>query len=138
MKAIKKIDIKIAAMILMGILSCFMVFHLLILLGIIPYSFVWGGLIENTTQMYLFEAVSLIINLLVITIVGIKSGYTKHYLPERIVKLLLWIFLILFALNTVGNLFAQSKLEMLIFTPLTFICTLLFYRMAIEDNDSYS
>lgn len=120
----------------MGILSCFIVFHLLILLGIISYSFVWGGLIENTTQMYVFEAVSLIINLFVITIVAIKSAYTKRYLPEKIVNLLLWIFVILFAFNTVGNLFAQSKLEMLIFTPLTFICTLLFYRMTIENNDS--
>lgn len=138
MKAMKKIDIKIAAMILMGLLSCFIVFHFLILLRIIPYGVVWGGLIENTTQMYVFEAVSLMINLLVMTIVGIKSGYTKHYLPEKIVKLLLWIFVILFALNTVGNLFAQSKWEMFIFTPLTFICTLLFYRIAIEDDNSYS
>jgi hypothetical protein len=138
LKEVKKIDFKMAGMILMGLLSCFIVFHFLILLGVIPYGFVWGGWIENTTQMYVFEVVSLIINLLAITIVAIKSGYTKLYVPEKIVKLLLWIFVILFALNTVGNLFAQSKLEMLIFTPFTFICTIFFYRMAIEDQDSYS
>jgi len=129
---IRKIDIKLATMIMMGLLSFFVVFHLLILSGVVPYSIVWGGRLQNVTQMYVFEAVSLTINLVVIAVVGIKGGYIKPYLPDKLVTFLLWVFVILFALNTVGNLFAESKLEQILFAPLTLISTVLFYRMAIE------
>lgn len=119
-------------MIMMGLLSCVVVFHLLVLSGIVPYNIVWGGRLESAMQMYAFELVSLTINLVIIAIVGMKGGYIKPYLPDKLVTFLLWVFVILFALNTVGNLFAESKLEMIIFTPLTFISTILFYRLAIE------
>ena len=132
MQAIRKIDIKLAASMMMAFLSCVVVFHLLVLSGVVPYDLVWGGRLENATQMYVFETVSITINLAIIVVVGIKGGYIKPFLPSNVVTFLLWVLAILFALNTVGNLFAESKVEMILFTPLTLISAVLFYRMAIE------
>lgn len=132
MNITRKLNMKISVVIIMGVLSSMAIFHLLIFFRIISYSVVWAGRLENTKQMYMFEAISLTINILAIIIVGIKGDYIKLNLPEKIVTLLLWGFTILFALNTAGNLFAQSKLEMIIFTPLALIGTVLFYRLASE------
>lgn len=132
MHAILKIDIKVASAVMMAVLSCAAVFHLIVLSGIVPYSIVWGGRLESATQMYIFETISLSVNLAVIVIVGIKGGFIKPCLPNKMVTFSLWVLAALFALNTVGNLFAESKLEMILFTPFTLLSSILFYRMAIE------
>lgn len=132
MEVIKKINIKFSATLMLVILSCVAVFHVLIFSGAIPYNIVWGGRLESASQMYLFEAVSITINLAVIAIVGMKAGYIKTFIPPRAVTFLLWVFAILFALNTIGNIFAKTSLETILFTPLTLISSVLCYRMAIE------
>lgn len=43
----------------------------------------------------------------------------------------MWIVCALFALNTVGNLFALDPREALIFTPITLVCALLAARVAL-------
>ncbi|MDD3061065.1 MAG: hypothetical protein PHW94_09030 [Sulfurimonas sp.] len=132
MEVIKKINIQFAATLMLVIFSCVVVFHLLVLSGAIPYSIVWGGRLESASQIYLFEAVSITINLVVIASVGINAGYIKPFIPKRSVTFLLWALVILFALNTVGNIFSKTTLETILFTPLTLISSVLCYRMAIE------
>lgn len=132
MRWIRQLDMTLAATMMMAILSCVVVFHLLVLSGVIPYHIVWGGRLENATQMYVFETIAITINLAIIVVVSIKGGYIRPFLPSKVVTSLLWDLVILFALNTVGNLFAESKVEMALFTPLTFISTVLLLRMAIE------
>ena len=46
------------------IYSLSIVFHLLVLIKIIPYKMVWGGRLKSDIDMYKFEAVSLTVNLL--------------------------------------------------------------------------
>ncbi|MCG6976170.1 MAG: hypothetical protein LJE56_07125 [Acidiferrobacterales bacterium] len=132
MQAIKKIDIKLAAGIVMALLSVIVVFHLLVLSGVIPYNIVWGGRLESAAQMYVLETVSLAVILAVILVVAIKGGYIKPFLPPKVVTILLWLLTALFALNTVGNLFAESTVETMLFTPITLISAVLLFRMAIE------
>ena len=132
MEVIKIINIRFAANLMLVMLSCVVVFHLLVLSGAIPYNFVWGGRLESTSQMYSFEVVSIIINLVVIAIVGMKVEYIKPFIPKRAVTFLLWGLAILFALNTVGNIFSKTTLETILFTPFTLISAVLCYRMAIE------
>lgn len=133
MEVIKKINIRFAAILMLVLLSCVIVFHLLVLSGTIPYSVVWGGRLESVSQMYLFEAMSITINLMIIVIIAIKAGYVKPFISKRTLTFLLWALAILFALNTVGNLLATTILETILFTPLTLISAVLCYRMAIED-----
>ena len=109
-------------------------YHLLIVFSIIPYKLVWGGKLKSYNQMLMFEAISIIINCLIILVVLIKSGYIKRLQSPRLIKFALWFFVILFALNTIGNLFAENLLEKIVFTPITLIVSLLFYRLAIEER----
>ena len=132
MEIIKKINIRFATTLMLVLLSCVVVFHLLVLLGAIPYNVVWGGRLESASQMYMFEAVSITINLAVIAIVGIKAGHIRPYISKKAVTILLWALAMLFALNTVGNVFSATVLETIVFTPLTLISAVLCYRMAVE------
>ncbi len=133
MRIVKKISMKMATNTVMALLSCVVVFHLLILVGVIPYAIVWGGRLESASQMYVFEAVSLAINLGMMLVIGVKGGYVKPCLSHGVVRAILWVLVILFLLNTVGNLFSLSTLESIVFTPLTLVSALLCYRMVIEE-----
>jgi hypothetical protein len=110
-QAIKKIDIKLAAGIVMALLSVIVVFHLLVLSGVIPYNIVWGGRLESAAQMYVLETVSLAVILAVILVVAIKGGYIKPFLPPKVVTILLWLLTALFALNTAGNFCSEWQLN---------------------------
>jgi hypothetical protein len=83
--------------------------------------------------MYVFEAVSIIINLIIIIAIGMRGGYINQFLSKRIISFVLWVLVIVFSLNTLGNVFAESTLEAVLFTPLTLMSAILCYRMAIEN-----
>ena len=52
--------------ILLGLLVAVILFHIAVMVKAIPYSIAWGGWVQNDRQMYVFEAVSILINLFVI------------------------------------------------------------------------
>jgi hypothetical protein len=103
------------------IFSLILIFHLLVLTGIIPYSVVWGGRIDNQPQMIVYETVSIAVNAFFLMAVLFKSGFFKVQLPEKIMNGVLWAMVILFLLNTVGNLLSVNSLEKIIFTPITLL-----------------
>jgi len=129
---IKKIKLKTAVNTMLVVLSFFMIFHLFILFGGIPFNIVWGGRLQSTSQMYFFEAVSITVNLIVIVVTAIKGRYINQFLGKRIINFILWILVLLFSLNTLGNLLSKTMLESILFTPFTLISAILCYRMAIE------
>ena len=130
---IKKINIELAVNTILILAALVFVFHILIISGVIPYQYVWGGRLESNEQMLRFESISMIINLFIIFIVSIKGSYIRPYLSSRVVKVFLWIFSILFVLNTLGNLLSLNSLEAIIATPITFILALMFLRLATEE-----
>lgn len=130
---IKKINIELAVNTILILAALVFVFHILIISGVIPYQYVWGGRLESNEQMLRFESISMIINLFIIFIVSIKGSYIRSYLSSRVVKVFLWIFSILFVLNTIGNILALNSLEAIIATPITFILALMFLRLATEE-----
>ncbi|MCC7298558.1 MAG: hypothetical protein IT244_09510, partial [Bacteroidia bacterium] len=56
-----------------------LVFHFLVLLGVIPETIVWGGNIETKSQLYIMESVSILINLFMLFILLMKGNYIKQY-----------------------------------------------------------
>lgn len=102
---------KTAIKIILRLVLAFTIFHLTILLKIIPYEITWGGRLKNDSEMYIFETLSIAINLFLGFILLIKGGYIKEVLSLKIVNIVLWIFLVLFILNTVGNLVAETNFE---------------------------
>lgn len=117
---------------LLTLFSLVILFHVLVLTGVVPYKIVWGGRLETVSQMIRFEVISITINLIMLSWVAIKSGYLKCSLNKRWIQVGFWVMVALFSLNTVGNLFAISQWERWIFTPLTFLLAVFSLRLAIE------
>ena len=120
---------KIAKNGLILIFSLSIVFHLLVLLQIIPHTIVWGGRITNLSQMYVFETVSIFINLIFLFIILLKLKILRIQFPEKILPVALWVMFTLFLLNTVGNLFSTSGLERIIFTPITLLSSIFIFAL---------
>jgi len=131
---IKKIPFKIATRVTLSIFVLTMVNHILIITSVIPFDAVWGGKLTSIEEMYQFESVSIGITLLMILTVLMKAKILPFSLPAKLVSFLLWLWTVLFALNTLGNLFAETLFEKLVFTPVTLILVFLFSRLAIEKE----
>lgn len=64
----------------------------------------------------------------------IKGNFIRKLLPAWMISFFLWAFVLLFVLNTFGNLLAESMFEKLVFTPLTLISSILLLRIVLEKN----
>src|SRR5688572_1337250 len=93
------------------ILSLTIAFHLLVITKIIPYSIVWGGRLKTDAEMYRFEIVSLLVNVILLILVLMKSDYLTTGLSQQTLKGLFWAMAALFLFNTVGNISSRNKLE---------------------------
>jgi hypothetical protein len=131
---IQKIPFKVAISLFLTLLSLILIFHFLVILKIIPYTIVWAGKIENDAQMDLFESISILINFILFTAILVKGNILRLKINRKIIQVILYLFVVIFALNTVGNLFAKMSLETYIFTPLTFISAFLCLRIALEKS----
>jgi len=121
-----------AAIVLLSIFCLTIMFHVFILLKIIPYKIVWGGRLKSNADMYKFESVSLALNIIFIIVVLFKVNYLILPFHEIILTVALWVMVALFLLNTVGNLLSKNKLEKIIFTPITLVLLLFTILWAIE------
>jgi hypothetical protein len=106
------------------LLAAVILFHLSIVLKIVPYDITWGGRLTNDNEMYVFEAISILVNLFLVVLLLIKAEYIRGFIPLKVVNIVLWIFVVLFGLNTIGNILAKTTFEKY-FAILTFISSLL-------------
>ncbi|GGG13606.1 hypothetical protein [Pontibacter amylolyticus] len=113
------------------------VFHFCIIFKIIPYEITWGGRLKNDAEMYVFESVSILINIFFIFTLLMKGSYIKQVLSVRTVNVILWVFLILFGLNTIGNLFAKTNFEKL-FAVLTLAFSVLVWIILKAKNTEHT
>jgi hypothetical protein len=118
-----------ALRIMMALLSAVVVFHLCIITGIIPYQNVWAGRLKSSSEMYLFESISMLLNVLLIAVLCIKAGYLKMTISATIINGIIWLFVVVFFLNTIGNMFAENNIERVAGGLLTAVSTLLCWRI---------
>lgn len=102
---------KTAIKIMFCLISAVLLFHFCILLKIVPYENTWGGKLKNDSEMYVFETISIVINLLLLLTLLIKGRYLKEFISMKIINIILWGFFGIFALNTIGNIFAKTNFE---------------------------
>ncbi len=95
---------------------------------------VWGGRIKNQEQMISFEITSILINIIMLAVVAIYAGYLNLKINPKIIKVALWIMVVIFLLNTIGNLFSNNEMEKMIFTPLTLLLAIFSLRLAMEKQ----
>ena len=132
-----KFDTKrIAAHGIVLVLSLMVLFHVLVMAQVVPYGVVWGGRLENYSQMLLFEAISIAVNLLMLGAVAISAGMVKVKINRGLLKAALWTMFAVFLLNTIGNLLSNNETEKLIFTPLTLLLALFSLRLAMSKEQA--
>ncbi|WP_187270094.1 hypothetical protein [Pontibacter qinzhouensis] len=112
---------------MVSLITAVILFHGLIITGVLPYEIVWAGKLNSVQEMYVFEAVSLFINVVLLITLLVKGNYLKFPISDKIVNAVLWFFIVVFSLNTVGNLLAETLFEKAIFTPLTFVSAILLW-----------
>lgn len=110
---------------LISIYSLTIIFHLLVLMKVIPYKIVWGSRLKTDSDMYKLETVSVILNVFFLIVILSISNYIPFTINDSVLTVLLWIMAALFLFNTVVNMLSKNKLEKLIFTPVTIILTIL-------------
>jgi hypothetical protein len=123
---------KTAAYVMIELLGLALVFHLLVLSGIIDYRIVWGGRLSTTGEMIVFEAVSILSNAVFLLIVLRKIGRLKFIPNEKVINGVLWAMAVVFLLNTAGNLLSLNEWERNIFSPLTFVLTVCCVILALR------
>ena len=127
---------KLTIKIMLWLITIITLFHLAILTKIIPYEITWGGRLENDSEMYVFETISIIFNIFLGLVLSIKDERLPALIPMKVINIILWVFLILFGLNTIGNIFAKTLFEKILaivtlsFSYLIFII----FRNARNEN----
>lgn len=117
---------------MLGLLIAVILFHLAVLTKAIPYDIAWGGRLQNDSEMYVFEAISILINLFLGLVLLMKGNYVKFRFKKRTIDVILWFFLVLFVLNTVGNFFAKTNFEKS-FSVLTLVFAALLWTILKTD-----
>lgn len=123
---------RMTAHIMLVLFSCVLVFHILVLSGFIPFDIVWAGRLKSKEEMIVFETVSILLNSLMLLVIAIRGNLLWIQWNEKLVTGILWVMTLLFGVNTIGNLFAENSWETIIFTPITFILSILSLRLAIS------
>ncbi len=127
------IPARTAAKILIVIFGVLVIFHVLMLLQLLPPNMVWGGQAAGSpASLRTLEVISLIITILFTLVVAAKAGFIQAAGWVKVVNVLLWLIFVYLLLNTLGNLASGSSLERAIFAPLSIIAMLLVFRLAME------
>jgi hypothetical protein len=134
----KLITEKLASNIVITILSLVVIFHVLVLMNIIPYAIVWGGRIKDKSQLLTFEIMSIAINLLMLAVVLMKAKVFTVVINEKLITISLWVMVALFMLNTIGNLFSINDFERFFFTPLTLLLSVFCLKLALSGKPKES
>ena len=119
--------------ILMGISLWVGLFHILILVRVIPFEITWGGRLKSVEEMYVFETLSILILSFFIFVLLQKGGYIGSFWGKKTINRVLWIFFVLFVLNTVGNVFAKTEIEKL-FTLITLANSVLIWLILTQNT----
>jgi hypothetical protein len=112
------------------ILSFILIFHLLVISGVIPFNIVWGGNVYDKNRLLVMETISIAVNLLLLLFVCAYLGIIKIRVNAQAARIGFWTMFILFSLNTLGNSMSKNPLEFYIFTPLTLLLSLFCFRVA--------
>lgn len=112
------------------------VFHVLVILKVIPADIVWGGKFKDDIELQIMLFVSLILNLIMGVLFLVRYFQIRRNQRFIVVSILMWLMLVLFVLNTVTNIMAETWVEKLTFTPISIFLAFLSLRSALWKSTS--
>jgi len=131
----KLIRVKLSGNILLFSLGLLFLFHVLVLLKVIPADIVWGGQIKGVpANLITLEAVALLVTVVFILVVAAKTGYLQVGRLSGIINIGVWLIFVYLLLNTLGNLASGISFEKLVFAPITILLAFCAFRLAIEKQ----
>ncbi|TLF44426.1 hypothetical protein [Maribacter aurantiacus] len=95
----------------LGIVMAYVLFHILILLQLIPSHVVWGGKIMEPKTILILEWVALLVMLFLGSVILMKTKVIPNKWQEKTLNRWLMVFSVYFILNTLGNLLAETIFE---------------------------
>jgi hypothetical protein len=129
----KLISAKFAGSVLLIALGALFIFHILVLLKVLPADIVWGGQIRNAqANPILLESIALLATLLFMLIIAARAGYVRAGNLSWAVNIGVWMTFAFLVLNALGNLASPVPFEKLVAAPITIILALCALRLAIE------
>ena len=128
---------KLAIRFLLSILIPITLFHISVLLKIVPQDIIWGGRLGSDSEMYMLEGISIIVSIYLTLVLMIKGSFMRPILSAKAVTVSLWLFLVLFVLNTVGNVLAKSAAEQ-VFALLTMVMSVLLWTVLKKQDTQRS
>jgi len=131
---IKKIvSVKSAGNILLILFFLLAVFHVLVLLRVVPSNMVWGGrTAASTSNLVLLEIVALLVVFLFMLIIVAKVGYIQLFKSRKALNVCIWIIFAYMLLNAIANLASPVAVERVIFLPLNLVLAVLVSRLGVE------
>jgi hypothetical protein len=130
---LKIMNNNIAAKTLLLLNTLGILFHILVVLKIVPYSIVWGGRANNENYLIL-EMVSLLVLVIASFIIAGRAGFICLRKFDKIFYFCCWLLFAVFILNTIGNLTSSVQIERYFFSTLTFVTTLLLLIINLKIN----
>ncbi len=103
------------------LLGVVLLFHLSIITGLVDFKLVWGGRLKTQEEMFVFESISLALNAYLLLIILQKANWIKQLFSPKVQNVSLWIFTVIFSLNTLGNLLANNLFEKIAGTAMTLV-----------------
>ncbi|MBN2859378.1 MAG: hypothetical protein JXK93_03835 [Sphaerochaetaceae bacterium] len=109
----------------------FVLFHLLVIVGIVPDAIVWGGRVNDRKKLVTMELLSLSTILLTGAVGFVRALQLAQGEVFLLTTILSWLFFAVFVLNSISNLFAKTAFERFVFTPVTLVLAYIFLRLAL-------
>jgi len=109
------------------------VIQLLLAAGVLPVTMAWGGRQEVLTPgLRIASIVSAVILTLFAYIIRYRAGLTGAANISILIKVLAWVVTAYMAFNTFTNLTSQSRLEKIVFVPITSMLTIVCFIISIS------
>jgi hypothetical protein len=136
-KLLYRIPFETASRTAIGVFGLFILFHLGALIAILGFGlelgdYLWGGKMETTERLIVFECISLAVQILFLWIVRLRYKLHLNGKYPSGLRLALWGMSVLFALNTFGNILAESGFERILSLVTILLCVLCI-RLALPE-----
>ena len=129
----KLIPLRLASLGLLGSLALVLVFHGLVIGGVLPAGLVWGGMaVGDHVNFLLLEAVALAVTLLFMTLVLFRSGVFERGRTSIMVTTGIWLMFGYLTLSAVANVASGTQFDNWFFAPGSAILAILTLRLALE------
>jgi len=125
---LKKINKNFAAKFLLLFSLLGIIFHIFVILRVVPYTIVWGGRADDKNYLIL-ELVSLLVLATASFIIAGRAKYINVPKLDKFFYFGCWCLFAVFILNTLGNIVSPVPIERYFFSIITFVIALLMLRL---------